>query len=78
MVFMDSDYQIPSHASKPASSIIASAVATTAEYADTLRAAGAEQVARSGPHWSMHPPARVVTAAAPAAELYRPPTSLAT
>jgi arsenite methyltransferase len=37
----------------------------TEEYATVLRAAGAADVRRSGRHWTMHPPVRVVTAAAP-------------
>ena len=38
----------------------------TEEYERTLRAAGAVAVTRSGRHWTMHPPVRVVTAAVPA------------
>jgi arsenite methyltransferase len=37
----------------------------TEEYATALRAAGAADVRRSGLRWAMHPPVRVVTAAAP-------------
>jgi arsenite methyltransferase len=37
----------------------------TADYERELRAAGAEGVLRSRRHWTMHPPVRILTAAAP-------------
>jgi arsenite methyltransferase len=43
----------------------------TEGYAAVLRAAGAVDVRRSGRRWSLHPPVRVVTAAAPSLSVNR-------